>query len=130
MPKFDDPTDIDPNPKSRPPAPSEDAVKLRTAEERYQKALRAMHRAVLYSVVHGTAAAGGSTQPAIADSHEASPKHLLIGVNSALIDGAAIVALLVRKGVFSQVEFVEELAAQAEAEVARYHRRYPALAAG
>lgn len=57
------------------------------------------------------------------DIHEGEPKHLRVGVNSAMVDSAALAALLIEKGVFSQDEFEAMLARTAEAERDRYVAR-------
>lgn len=53
-------------------------------------------------------------------SDSASPKHLRVGVNSALVYEAAIAALLIEKGVFTQQEYAIACADQMEKEAARY----------
>lgn len=53
-------------------------------------------------------------------SKETDPKHLRVGVNSAMVDTAAIVNLLVRKGIFTLDEFKEELTDQMNLEADRY----------
>lgn len=52
--------------------------------------------------------------------NETEPKHLRVGVNSAMIDTAAIVRLLVEKSVFTYDEFAEALRLEANREVDKY----------
>lgn len=54
------------------------------------------------------------------DGAETSPKHLRVGVNSAMVEHAALVRLLMAKGVISEAEFYEALADAAEAEQQLY----------
>ncbi len=51
---------------------------------------------------------------------ETSPKHLRVGVNSALVDAGALADLLIRKGVITRLEYAEALAEKAEQERASY----------
>lgn len=57
-----------------------------------------------------------------------SPKHLRTGVNSAMVDTAAMAELLIRKGLISTEEYMTALAEGMEAEVRRYRERIAALA--
>jgi hypothetical protein len=41
--------------------------------------------------------------------NDLAPKHLRVGINSALVDNAALARLLVKKGVFTQEEYTEEV---------------------
>ncbi len=54
------------------------------------------------------------------ESHETDPKHLRVGVNSALIDSAAVVKLLIEKGIITENEYFLALAEQAEFEAQSY----------
>jgi len=56
------------------------------------------------------------------DPDETSPKHLRVGMNSALIGNGALAKLLLDKGVFTEDEFHAALADFAEAEVESYQR--------
>lgn len=51
---------------------------------------------------------------------ETSPKHLRVGVNTAMVDQAAVVKLLLDKGIFTMEEYYVALAEQMEAERDRY----------
>lgn len=48
------------------------------------------------------------------------PKHLRVGINVALCDHAALVALLITKGVISEEEYLVAITDQMEVEVRRY----------
>ncbi len=78
---------------------------------RYNRAMHAMQTGVAFELSQGAG--------------PASPKHLRVGVNSAMIYDAALVRLLIAKGVFTIVEYERELVAEAEREVARYEARAP-----
>ena len=54
------------------------------------------------------------------DSSQTDPKHLRVGVNSALIDSAALAWVLIQKGVISEVEYKETLAKFAAQEKQSY----------
>ena len=56
------------------------------------------------------------------DSSETEPKHLRVGVNSALVETSAIVSLLVKKGLFTMEEWFEELNEGMQKEVDRYEK--------
>jgi hypothetical protein len=47
-------------------------------------------------------------------------KHLRVGINTALVDLAALARLLVRKGVITEAEYAAALAESMEEEVRRY----------
>ncbi len=51
---------------------------------------------------------------------ETLPKHLRVGVNSAMIDSAAVASLLIEKGVFTEEEYYERLGDFAERDAASY----------
>jgi hypothetical protein len=54
------------------------------------------------------------------DSSETSPKHLRVGINSALSDQAALAELLIQKGIISQDEYVRAIAGQMKKEADNY----------
>jgi hypothetical protein len=54
------------------------------------------------------------------DPAETTAKHLRVGVNSAMVETAAIVQLLINKGIATLPEFEEELANQMNLEADRY----------
>lgn len=59
------------------------------------------------------------------DPKDTDPKHLRVGINSALVETGAIVALLVDKGVTTYEEYFKYLADKMEAEVQTYAERLP-----
>lgn len=54
------------------------------------------------------------------DKSDQEPKHLRVGVNSAMADHGSLVRLLVAKGVFTMDEYEEAIATGMEAEVKTY----------
>ena len=56
-------------------------------------------------------------------SDDGTPKHLRTGVNIAMCDHAALVRLLIAKGLFNEEEYTAALADEAEEEVKRYEDR-------
>lgn len=52
-----------------------------------------------------------------------SPKHLRVGINSAMCDHAALVRLLIEKGVITAEEYITEIEAELDREIARYEER-------
>lgn len=79
---------------------------MSAAMSRYFKACHAMQTGVAADLEH--------------DPSSATPKHLRVGVNSAMVEHGALVRVLIAKGVFTQEEYEEELANGMEAEVARF----------
>lgn len=55
-------------------------------------------------------------------SHSVEPKHLRVGINSAQVNDAALVRLLIEKGVFTELEYFEHLVTEARREKERYER--------
>lgn len=56
-------------------------------------------------------------------SQDGAPKHLRTGLNLRACDHSALVRLLISKGVITDEEYVEAMAAEAEVEVRRYEER-------
>jgi hypothetical protein len=54
---------------------------------------------------------------------DTQPKHLRVGVNSAMVDGSAMATLLMSKGLITADEYEAAIADAMEAEVARYEKR-------
>lgn len=52
-----------------------------------------------------------------------TPKHLRVGINSTFVNDAALVRLLIKKGVITNEEFMEELRLEANRELDRYENR-------
>lgn len=76
----------------------------------YEEALHAMQTGV---------AAQMSLDPPD-DTAATSPKHLRVGVNSAMVDTGALISLLVKKGVFTKDEIAQEVTEYMNMEVDRY----------
>jgi hypothetical protein len=51
-----------------------------------------------------------------------TPKHLRVGVNSALCDQAAIARLLIAKGIITDLEYVTAIREEMEREAERYKK--------
>ncbi len=81
---------------------------MMTDQERYEKACHAMQSGVAMWMNY--------------DPNATNPKHLRVGVNSALVDSAAIVKLLLAKGIITEAEHWKALADQMEAEVESYSK--------
>lgn len=77
---------------------------IAAAQERYKAAAHAMQSGV----------AADPTNP------ELTPKHLRVGVNSAMVEHAALVSLLLKKGIISEAEYYTALADGMEAERDKY----------
>ena len=56
------------------------------------------------------------------ESGETSPKSLRVGVNSSMCDHTALVRLLIKKGLFTEAEYFDEILAEMEREVQRYEK--------
>lgn len=57
------------------------------------------------------------------DPKPTEPKHLRVGVNSALVNDEALVQLLIAKGIITQDEYLEALRVAMNEEVDRYQSR-------
>lgn len=53
---------------------------------------------------------------------ETQPKHLRVGVNSAMVDSSALAYLLIRKGLITEEEYLEELCQFMKREVESYEK--------
>lgn len=78
-------------------------------QERYLKALHAVQ-------------SGVATELTL-DASSGTPKHLRTGINSALVNDAAIAKLLIDKGIITEPEYVAEVARQMELEQARFEAK-------
>lgn len=87
-------------------------------------ALRERYRALCHAMQTGVAFTM-EREPA-----ETTPKHLRVGVNVAMCDQAALVQLLVARGVITEVEYYEALCASMEREVKLYQERIGTMAEG
>lgn len=75
---------------------------------RYYAAAHAMQSGVAYVMEYDDAAT--------------SPKHLRVGVNTAMVEHSALAKLLIDRGLFSLDDYEAALADAAEAEVKRYEQ--------
>lgn len=57
------------------------------------------------------------------ENKSVDPKHLRVGINSALVDNAAIARLLIQKGIITEEEYVESVRLEMEREVERYEKQ-------
>lgn len=57
------------------------------------------------------------------DEQSTTPKHLRVGVNSALVDTSAMSTLLIKKGLITEEEYYDSIIEQAEKEVNTYKKR-------
>ena len=74
--------------------------------EKYSKLMHAVQTGVAYKMN--------------IDPTDTEPKHLRVGINSAMIQISAIVRILIDKGVFTEEEYYEKLIEIAEDEVQMY----------
>lgn len=56
------------------------------------------------------------------DDESTNPKHIRVGINSALVDGSAVARLLMKKGIFTEEEYFESLAVAMEEEAKSYEK--------
>jgi hypothetical protein len=56
------------------------------------------------------------------DSREVDPKHLRVGVNSAMVNQAAIAKLLIGKGIITLEEYEKAICEEMNAEADRYQK--------
>jgi hypothetical protein len=56
------------------------------------------------------------------DATDTTPKHLRVGVNAAMCDNAALVRLLIEKGIITESEHEAAITAEMGREVARYEK--------
>jgi hypothetical protein len=80
-----------------------------TPQERYVAATHAMQSGV-------AAEMGYKPSPT-------TPKHLRVGVNSAMVNSSALAELLISKGVITEAEYLEVIAAGMEREAKLYEDR-------
>lgn len=81
---------------------------IEEAHKRYNSAAHAMQTGVAYSIG--------------LDGSEREPKHMRVGINSAMVNSHAVAELLIRKGVFTKDEYILQLADSMEMEVDRYKK--------
>lgn len=54
------------------------------------------------------------------DPSDTTPKHLRVGVNSAMVECSALVKIMIDKGILTEEEFIDAMIDQLEKEVAMY----------
>jgi hypothetical protein len=79
--------------------------------ERYAAAAHAMQTGVAYDMGNG--------------SRDTEPKHLRVGVNSALVSVGGLATLLIDKGIITQEEYEGAMADAMEREADEYRKRLP-----
>jgi hypothetical protein len=79
---------------------------------RYERAAHAMQSGVALDQQFG--------------SPDGTPKHLRVGINSALVETSALGGLLVAKGIVTEEEYAEAIVTAMEREVASYEQRLKA----
>ena len=75
-------------------------------EKRYFAALHAMQTGVAYDLQHNPSSG--------------TPKHLRVGINSAMVGHGALVKLLLEKGIFTEEEYIKAIADGMECERDKY----------
>jgi len=90
--------------------------KLLELQARYQRAAHAMQTGVAHEM---------NREPG-----PTAPKHLRVGVNSALVSHGALVRLLLQKGLITEVEYMEACCEGMEDEVRAYEERLHRLFGG
>lgn len=87
---------------------SDEALRQR---ERYLAAAHAMQTGVAFTM-HS-------------DPKQTDPKHLRVGINSAMVEHGALMELLLAKGILTTEEYYRALADKMEAEVQSYAEKLP-----
>lgn len=64
------------------------------------------------------------------DPSETLPKHLRVGINSAMSDHAGLAGLLIKKGIISEDEYVRAVADQMKVEADSYEKDIQKLYGG
>ena len=90
-------------------------MSIESDQKRYFDACHAMQTGVKFEMTRA--------QLRGAEHDATDPKHLRVGVNSALVSGGALVKLLGDKGIITDEEFWASQADAMEAEVALYEKR-------
>ena len=87
----------------------DEAKQIAALADEYEKLMHALQTGVAAEMNYDTA----PTQP----------KHLRVGINSTLCEQAALVKLLLEKGVFTEIEYYTALRDSVLAEVLSYEKR-------
>lgn len=80
---------------------------------------REVYAALCHAMQSGVAAKMGIPTN---ESRETDPKHLRVGVNSAMCDMSGLVRLLIRKGIITEEEYFAVIVESMQEEVERYER--------
>ena len=80
----------------------------------YEQALHGIQTAIQHEISTGK-------------SRKTEPKHMRVGIDSGHISDAALVTLLIQKGLIDETEFHESLRRQANAELADYEATHAPL---
>ena len=83
-----------------------DEDKKRAYAERYEAAMHSMQAGVALQMQY--------------DLLETNPKHLRVGINSAMLESNAIGELLIKKGLITEEEYMIAITEAAEKEADRY----------
>jgi len=83
-----------------------DLRRIEALVARYKQLEHAMQTGVAYKMEY--------------DPKDTTPKHLRVGINSAMVETGALVQLLIQKGMLTQIEWLEMLVAGLEKEVQSY----------
>jgi hypothetical protein len=86
-----------------------DRYRAEVMNSRYLAAAHAMQSGVAMEMTH--------------DPKSGTPKDLRVGVNSAMVDHAALVRVLIAKGIFTTEEYELAVTEEMEREVQRYEDR-------
>ncbi len=84
------------------------------------------YREALHGVQAGVALELRQQNPTLGEGVIAALKSLRVGVDSAMVNDAALMRLLVRKGLFTDEEYGEEIRLEANRELDRYEDRLSA----
>lgn len=95
------------------PIEVDDKPARQKAETRYTQAMHGVQTGIAVLIEHG--------------DQLASPKHLRVGIDSVQVSIAALAGLLIKKGLFTHLEYVEALADEAEKERSRLEVKLSAL---
>lgn len=86
-----------------------DDEKINEAFARYEAAMHAVQSGIALELELGI-------------STNTTPKHLRLGVNSAMVEHSALASLLIEKGLFTKLDYACQLAKFAELEKASYEK--------
>lgn len=85
------------------------------------EAKRAHYKALLHAMQTGVAYVMER------DGGDTTPKHLRVGVNAAMVEHTALANLLIKKGIITEEEYVDQIIIELEREVERYEQRVSEL---